>query len=138
MIMPLLDDDTRGAGAPVPLSAAAGISTSCRPARSTAARTPLATARRELMEETGYEAADWRHLATLHPCIGYSDERIELYLARELTARRRTRWTTDEFLEVLPVPLAEALRLGARRAGSPTRRPSSACSGPTRFDAVMQ
>ena len=44
----------------------------------------LATAQRELIEECGYEARSWRHLATLHPCIGYSDERFELYLAREL------------------------------------------------------
>ena len=34
------------------------------------------TIRRELREECGYEAAVWRHLATLHPCIGYADEHI--------------------------------------------------------------
>src|SRR5512146_91485 len=45
---------------------------------------PLAAARRELREECGYEAAHWRHLTTLHPAIGYTDERIELFLAREL------------------------------------------------------
>ena len=69
---------------------------------------PLATARRELREECGYQAGEWRHLTTIHPCIGYSDERIELYLARELT---RVGGTLDEeeFLEVLHVPLKEAL-----------------------------
>ena len=46
---------------------------------------PLATAQRELVEECGYTAAQWRHLATLHPCIGYADERIELFLAERLT-----------------------------------------------------
>ena len=46
---------------------------------------PLETARRELVEECGYEAAEWWHLATLHPCIGYSDEVIELYRRRDLT-----------------------------------------------------
>jgi len=70
---------------------------------------PLATARRELKEECGYEAADWRHLATLHPCIGYSDERIELFLARKL---REVGGELDdgEFLEVVPMAVADALR----------------------------
>lgn len=70
---------------------------------------PLATAQRELAEETGYRAEHWRHLATLHPCLGYSDERIELYLARGLTHVGHAR-DDEEFLEVLLTPLAEALR----------------------------
>lgn len=69
---------------------------------------PLQTAQRELREECGYEAAQWRHLATLHPCIGYADEHIELYLARELTFVGRA-LDDDEFLEVLEVPLEDAL-----------------------------
>lgn len=69
---------------------------------------PLLTARRELLEETGYEAADWQHLATLHPCVGYSDERIELYHARGLTLRQR-QLDDGEFLDVFSLPLAEAL-----------------------------
>jgi ADP-ribose pyrophosphatase len=47
--------------------------------------TALETARRELVEECGYEAAEWWKIATLAPCIGYSDEVIELYGARDLT-----------------------------------------------------
>jgi len=31
----------------------------------------LDTARRELREETGYEASDWEYLGVMHPCIGY-------------------------------------------------------------------
>jgi ADP-ribose pyrophosphatase len=70
---------------------------------------PLQTARRELREECGYEARKWRHLATIHPCIGYSDERIELYLARSL---RHVGHAPDdgELLEVVPVKMAAALR----------------------------
>lgn len=45
---------------------------------------PLQCAKRELLEETGFEAASWRHLTTLHPCIGYSDEKLIYYLAKEL------------------------------------------------------
>ena len=37
----------------------------------------LATAIRELREETGHSARDWRHLGVIHPCVGYSSERIE-------------------------------------------------------------
>lgn len=69
---------------------------------------PLATAKRELIEECGYEAASWQHLTTLHPCIGYSDERIELYLARDLH-HVGSGPEDGEFLEVLPTPLDRAL-----------------------------
>lgn len=69
---------------------------------------PLETAKRELQEECGYEAREWRHLATLHPCIGYADERIELYIARELTHVGHA-LDEGEFLEVFPLTIAEAL-----------------------------
>lgn len=68
----------------------------------------LATAQRELREECGYAAAEWRHLATLHPCIGYADERIELYLARGLT-HVGSAPDEGEFIEVMAVPLGQAL-----------------------------
>jgi ADP-ribose pyrophosphatase len=69
---------------------------------------PLETARRELREECGYEAGEWRRLATIHPGIGYSDEAIELYLARDLTQVGRAP-DDEEFLEVVNVDFAEAL-----------------------------
>ena len=70
---------------------------------------PLATAQRELIEECGYAAASWRHLATLHPCIGYSDERFELYLARDLKHVGRA-LDDGEFLEVVPMAVDDAVR----------------------------
>ena len=69
---------------------------------------PLATAKRELTEECGYTAASWQHLTTLHPCIGYADERIELFLARDLTHVGHAH-DDGEFLEVVPLALSEAL-----------------------------
>jgi ADP-ribose pyrophosphatase len=73
-----------------------------------AGEAPLATARRELLEETGYSARDWRHLLTFHPVIAYSTERIEIFLARGLT-KQEARLDEGEFLEVFTAPLATAL-----------------------------
>ena len=69
---------------------------------------PLETARRELREETGYTAADWRYVTTIHPVCAYSTERIELWLARGLQHEGRA-LDDGEFLETFPVPLATAL-----------------------------
>jgi ADP-ribose pyrophosphatase len=69
---------------------------------------PLVTAQRELLEETGYEAAQWEHIATVHPSVGYADEHIELYRARGLTLRQR-KFDEGELLDVFTLPLAEAL-----------------------------
>lgn len=69
---------------------------------------PLATARRELREECGYEAEEWRHLGTLHPCIGYADEHIEIYMARGLSQVGHA-LDDEEFLEVFPLGIDEAL-----------------------------
>lgn len=69
--------------------------------------THLETAKRELLEETGYVAADWKRLGLIHNAIGYSDEGIELWLAKGLE-RRGQKLEPGEFLEVLTLPLADA------------------------------
>lgn len=69
---------------------------------------PLETGKRELLEETGYTARNWQYLATLHPCIGYSDERILIYLATGLQAGAHCR-DHDEALEIFTLPLEDAL-----------------------------
>lgn len=68
----------------------------------------LLTARRELQEETGYVAQDWHCLGVIHPCIGYSDERIEIFFARGLTQVGHA-LDDGEFLEVHELGLAEAI-----------------------------
>ena len=69
---------------------------------------PLDTARRELREETGYKAKHWRHLGVMHPCIGYSNERIEIFLAHGLVFVGHER-DQGEFLEVIELSLPDAL-----------------------------
>ena len=69
----------------------------------------LVTGRRELLEETGYLASSWRHLGVMHPCVGYSDERIEIYLARGLTRAAEQTPDSNEFLDLLSLPLGDAL-----------------------------
>lgn len=68
----------------------------------------LLTGQRELLEETGYVASEWTHLTTTYPCIGYSDERIEYFLARGLTLQQR-KLDQGEFLEVFELSLSDAI-----------------------------
>jgi len=68
----------------------------------------LHTARRELLEETGHEATDWTHLGVMHPGIGYSDERIEIFAARGLRRIGPPQLDVNEFLEVLELSPTEA------------------------------
>lgn len=73
-----------------------------------AGETLLDTAQRELLEETGYRAGEWEHLGTMHPCIGYSDERIEIFLARGLQSVGAQALDHNEFLDVLELAPAAA------------------------------
>jgi ADP-ribose pyrophosphatase len=63
---------------------------------------PLETAKRELLEETGYVAASLDYLCTINNAISYSTERIEFYVARGLTAGER-KLDKGEFLDVMTV-----------------------------------
>jgi ADP-ribose pyrophosphatase len=64
---------------------------------------PLACASRELLEETGYRARRWSHLGGFHNAIGYSDERIEVYLAGDLVLET-ARLDPGEVVEVFQAP----------------------------------
>ena len=68
----------------------------------------LETGRRELAEEAGYEASTWTRLGVVHPCIGYSDEAIELWRADGLV-HVGSRLDDDEHLDVLAMSGAELL-----------------------------
>lgn len=59
----------------------------------------LSCAQRELFEETGYRAREWALAGALHNAIAYSNERIEIWFARGLTAGER-RLDDGEFLDL--------------------------------------
>lgn len=69
---------------------------------------PLTTAKRELEEETGLRGKKWVSLGTYHPCIGYADEIIYLYLTLELT-QKEIQVDPDEFVLPLRMPFHKAL-----------------------------
>jgi ADP-ribose pyrophosphatase len=68
------------------------------------------TAARELREETGFEARTWSHVATMHMGIGYSNEVIELHVARDLVHVGH-RLDEGEFLEAFTLPFADAVAM---------------------------
>lgn len=69
----------------------------------------LTAARRELREETGFIASSWKRGIEFWPSPGFVDERLTLYVAKGLQANE-TDMDTDEFIEPVLLPIAEALR----------------------------
>jgi ADP-ribose pyrophosphatase len=70
---------------------------------------PFNCAQRELLEETGYRAARWSYLGGLHNAIAYSDEKIEMFLAEQLTHEGAT-LDAGETLEVFTTPWHQLLQ----------------------------
>ncbi len=70
----------------------------------------LVTGQRELLEETGFSAKKWVKLGHQHPCIGYSNEVIHMYLARGLSAGQHQR-DADESLEVFDLPFEDCMNM---------------------------
>ena len=68
---------------------------------------PEEAARRELREETGQACQSLVRLGMFHPCIGYSDEKIFVYLATGLS-EHPARKEPDEFLESFEITMSEA------------------------------
>jgi len=70
----------------------------------------LECAKRELLEETGYIAKDWKYLSAINPCVGYSDEIIHFYLAENLEYEG-IQLDDDEFLEILEIDINSAYNM---------------------------
>lgn len=70
---------------------------------------PLLAAKRELEEETGYSGGEWQFVTTIHNAIAYSDEHLDLYLARGLKPGA-AKLDEGEFLETFTASIDELLQ----------------------------
>ena len=71
---------------------------------------PMHCAARELEEEIGYVAGRLDHLTSILTAPGFTDEVIHIYKATALT-RGQQQLDRDEVLEVLEIPLEEAIAM---------------------------
>jgi 8-oxo-dGTP pyrophosphatase MutT (NUDIX family) len=72
--------------------------------------TSLQAAQRELFEETGYAATDWQPLIAFHPTYGCSDQRFEIFQARQVT-RVSEQFDANEVLQVRWFSIPDIFRL---------------------------
>ncbi len=71
---------------------------------------PLECGKRELQEETGAKAEQFRYLGELYPSPGYCGEIIHMYVASGLYFGK-THPDEDEFLEPERIPLEQAVQM---------------------------
>ena len=81
---------------------------------------PFATAKRELLEETGYRAAEWARIGVIRNAIAYSSEAIEVWFARGLSLEA-AKLDEGEFLEVTTLSVDELDALAASGQVSDTK-----------------
>ena len=74
-----------------------------------AGEAPLETAKRELLEETGYRAERYTHVTDIHNALAYCDEVIHFYLAEGLIQAGEQQVDDNEFVQVLRVPLSQLM-----------------------------
>jgi ADP-ribose pyrophosphatase len=80
---------------------------------------PLTGAKRELLEETGITAREWKHALTFYSSPGFLDETMAVYLARGLTSGT-AQPEEDEMIAKRLFPLSRAIQMvitGAIRDG---------------------
>src|SRR2546425_5696850 len=71
----------------------------------------LDTAKRELLEETGYAAQEWTRLGVIHTAIAYTDQAIELFLAKKLKHEGKPRLDAGEFVETIAPSFDAAIEM---------------------------
>ncbi len=72
---------------------------------------PLECAKRELLEETGHEAKNWRELFTIYTSPGFSNEKVVIYLATNLVKTLDTPMDSEEITSIDLISISEVLKL---------------------------
>lgn len=85
-----------------------------------AGESPFDCAQRELLEETGYRAAEWARIGVIRNAIAYSSEAIEVWFARELSLGG-AQLDEGEFLELTTLSVDELDALAAAGSISDTK-----------------
>ncbi|MDR0645743.1 MAG: NUDIX hydrolase [Elusimicrobiota bacterium] len=73
-------------------------------------QTPLACAKAELREETGYKARKFQKLISFNPTCAFADEILHIYLAEKLSPGK-TNLDEDEFVNTKIIPLKKAYEM---------------------------
>lgn len=74
---------------------------------------PIECARRELEEEIGFQSQKLTFLTKIHPAVGFCDEIISIYIAENLI-KTSTKFDDDEFVELIPTTMKDALKMVRR------------------------
>ncbi len=75
---------------------------------------PVTCAKRELLEETGYEAGKIEYLGYFYPTPGYTNEKIHIVIATELTYKGKPQAEMspeEKYMEIKEVTLQQALQM---------------------------
>lgn len=72
--------------------------------------------KRELLEETGYESGEIHKVYDIHTCVGYSDERIEFYVAKNCIKTSELNTDEDENIELKIISPDEVRKLLSKGA----------------------
>lgn len=72
---------------------------------------PRESAKRELMEETGYTCENLEHITSFYTSPGFTNELVHIYQATGLKQERELQLDEDEFVSVMEVTYDEALNL---------------------------
>lgn len=76
---------------------------------------PQETARRELIEETGFDASEWRLLHRFYPSVGMTDAVLHVFMATGLReVGRAVHGPEEEHMEVVRLPIVEAVAMVER------------------------
>jgi len=93
------------------------------PAGALDGESPIDAAKRELLEETGFEAGDLASIAHFFGSTGISDEEFHIVVATDLRDTGRTDREATEQMEIIRMPLDEAAELA--RSGAIADAPSA-------------